>query len=284
MAGTRAPRAGRVAALSALAALATGLAAMLVASRPGAPVPPPPAASTPAPAPPASVPVAWPTPFSVPVHALPPPVALPPGTIRILVVGDSVAKFLGLALRYRQDEARAFVAERGVGSCSIFEAKERIEDGKRVMGTSCSTTWPEDVAELRPDITLVVQGGAFLNERACEPAWLASYEERVLGLTRAMGQNAGRVVLALVPYPMDRWRHGTVLDRVDCFDEMLRKTAEKAHLGVVDLKEYVCPTRACNIESRGHPIRPDGLHFDGVGAEETARWTLRELRRIAAPR
>lgn len=238
-------------------------------------------AAPPAPAAP-SQPASWPTPFSVGVGALPPPSALPPGTIRILVLGDSVAKFLGLALRYRQDEAKAFVAERGVGSCSIFEAKERIEGGKRVMGTSCSTTWAEDVAELRPDVTLVVQGGAFLNERACEAEWLASYEERVLHLTRAMGSNAGRVVLALVPYPLGGWRHGDVLDRVDCFDGMLRRTAAAGRMHVLDLKGHVCPTRACIVESRGHPIRPDGLHFDGVGAEDTARWTLRELRRIAA--
>ena len=48
----------------------------------------------------------------------------------------------------------------------------------------------------------------------------------------------------------------------------------------VDLKSHVCPTTACTLLSQGEPIRPDGLHFDGVGAEETAAWTLGEIHRL----
>lgn len=196
-----------------------------------------------------------------------------------------MASFLGVAMRHRQDEARAFVAERGVGSCSIFEARTTIVDGEPVRGTSCSETWVRDVAELRPDVTLLVMGGAYLGDQACERAWLASYERRVLDLVAAMGPDAGRVVLARVPYPVGAWRHGRVLDQVDCFDAMLERTAAKARLAVLDLLSQVCPApgpeRACRMESRGAPVRPDGLHFDGRGAEDTARWTLHELRRLA---
>lgn len=224
----------------------------------------------------------WPTPFSVPVKELPPPESLPPGTKRVLVLGDSVASFLGLAMRYRQDEFHAFVAERGVGQCTIFEAKTRIEDGKRVEGTSCSASWVEDTARLRPDVTLVVQGGAFFGEQTCDAPWLDAYEARILSLVRAMGPAAGRVFLATVPYPMDRWRWGNLLDRVDCFNAMLRRTAEKGHLATLDLMGALCPTRACIDDSHGKPIRPDGLHFDGAGAEDTARWVLRELLRPGA--
>lgn len=232
---------------------------------------------------------------------MPPPESLPPGTKRILVLGDSVAAFLGVTLRYRQEEVRAFVAERGVGQCSIFEAKARVEDGKTVMGTSCSATWVEDTASLRPDITLIVQGGAFFGEQTCDRPWLDAYEERILFLVRAMGPNAGRVVISTVPYPMDRWRWGNLLDRVDCFNAMLRRTAERGHLPILDLMGHLCPTRACiDVDDGGvspddgatgragatrapSPIRPDGLHFDGPGAEGTARWVLGELLRLATP-
>lgn len=277
--------------------------------------PPPPRVEKPAPSTPPSGSAApspvgvatWPTPFSVASKELPPPDSLPPGTIRILVLGDSVASFLGVALRYRQDEARAFVAERGVGSCSIFPARTRVVDGKPVVGTSCSATWARDTEELRPDVTLLVLGGAFLGDQACEPAWLDSYEQRILTLKEAMGASAGRVVLTRVPYPMGGWRHGNVLGQADCYNEMLRKTAGKARLPVLDLMGYLCRARGdgeggasaplgggpgganrpegpgeCMTESQGRPIRPDGLHFDGVGAEETARWVLRELRRMVA--
>lgn len=232
-----------------------------------APTPPPPPA-------PARV---WPGIYSVPVSDLPPAEDLPPGTIRILVLGDSVASFLGLAMRYRQEETHTFVAHRGIGECSIFEAKTHIVDGRPVLGTSCSTTWAADVAALRPDATLIVQGGAFFGKQTCDVEFLDAYEQRILSLVKDMGPAAGKVALAIVPYPMDRWRWGTVMDRVDCFDAMLRRTAEKGHLGTVDLMAHVCPTKECDVLSDGQPIRPDGLHFDGKGAEETARWTIREL-------
>ncbi|MDI1432142.1 SGNH/GDSL hydrolase family protein [Polyangium sorediatum] len=249
--------------------------------------PPAPAPLTPAPPPPAPAPVAappplsYPTPFSVPTAALPPREALRPGTLRLLVVGDSVSNFLGMALRYRQEEAGTFVALRGVGDCSIFEAKTRIEKGKTVRGTSCSEHWVRDAAELHPDMTLVVMGGAFFNEKACEPAWQASYEKRIFELADGMGTNAGRIVLTRVPYPIKDWRHGDVPARVDCFNEMLERAARTRGWPVLDLMGHVCPTPACRIDSDGQPIRPDGLHFDCVGAEETARWVLGELRRFA---
>jgi hypothetical protein len=162
-----------------------------------------------------------------------------------------------------------------------FEAKTRIEKGKPVRGTSCSERWAEDVAELRPDLTLLVLGGAFLNERACEPAWQAMYERRISTLAEAMGPAAGRIVLTRVPYPMGEWRHGNVPARVDCFNGMLERSARKGRFPLLDLMGHVCPTPSCLAESQGKPIRPDGLHFDGVGAEETSRWVLGELGRFA---
>jgi hypothetical protein len=222
----------------------------------------------------------WPTPFSVEVKALPPREELPPGTLRILVVGDSVAKFLGLAMRYRQDEAGAFVAERGVGNCSIFESTPYIENGKQLMSSSCSMNWASDVAELHPDMTLIVMGGAYFDNTACTAAFRESYEKRVFELVTAMGKNAGHFVMTRVPYPVKAWRHSNVPERVDCFNELLVEIAKKGKYDVLDLMSYVCPTRACNMESHGKPIRPDGLHFDGGGAEDAARWVLGQLRRI----
>lgn|GEM_PF-6543554 len=219
----------------------------------------------------------WPTPFSVELKALPVREALPPGTMRILVVGDSVAKFLGLAMRYRQDEAQAFVAERGVGSCSIFESKPYMENGKQLMSSSCSANWVSDVAELRPDVTLVVMGGGFFNEGACTAAFRDDYQKRLSELTRAMGTHAGRIVITRVPYPVKSWRHSNVVARVDCFNRLLVDAAQRSKHDVLDLMSHVCPTLACQLDSGGKPIRPDGLHFDGGGAEDTARWVLREL-------
>lgn len=71
-----------------------------------------------------------------------------------------------------------------------------------------------------------------------------------------------------------------MLERVDCYNTILTEVAHEQNLATVDLATHVCPTRDCILLSQGEPIRPDGLHPDGVGAEESARWTLGELRRI----
>lgn len=272
--------------LLAFVLLALAAAGIVLARRSPAPMQTPRAPTAAPPSEPDAPPRPWPTPFSVKVKDLPPREELPPGTIRILVVGDSVAKFLGLAMRYRQDEAQAFVAERGVGNCSLFAPAPYIENGKRLMSSSCSEDWASDVAELRPDVTLIVMGGGFFSKEACSVSFRNAYEKRLFELTRAMGAHAGHIVITRVPYPVKHWRHSNVLARVDCFNEVLVDSAQKGKYDVLDLMHHVCPTVACNLESEGKPIRPDGLHFDGGGAEETARWVLAELRRMnqQAPR
>jgi peptidoglycan/LPS O-acetylase OafA/YrhL len=249
-------------------------------SRPALAVPTP-AAPTPAPSASAAS-VRWPDFNSVKSSVLPLRGDLPPGTLRILVLGDSVGQYLGEAMRFQQSAAQAFVAQRAVGACSIHEAAVYYVKGERMTGTSCSATWVEDAAELRPDVTLITLGGAFLGPRTCEPDWRKAYRDRLTFLLRAMGPNAGRVILALVPYPGERWRTPGMLKLVECFNDELARIATDEGRDTLDLMGHVCPTKECILISNGWPVRNDGLHFDGPGAAETASWTLSEIRRIAA--
>lgn len=224
---------------------------------------------------------AYPTKYSVTMQTLPAAKDLRPGQLRVLTLGDSVASFLGIAMRHGQDDREVFVAERGVGSCTLFEAEVRVVDGKRIEGTSCSRDWVKDTEALRPDVTLIVMGGAFLTPKTCEPTFAEAYKNRLGVLVDGMGERAGRVVVAKVPYPVGRWRYGDVPERVVCLNTILDDFARSRALPTIDLMAFVCPTKECNLLSKGEPIRPDGLHFDGVGAEETAAFTWREIRRIA---
>jgi lysophospholipase L1-like esterase len=229
--------------------------------------------------------------FAVPFSELPRANVLPKGMPRILVLGDSVANKLGWALRYRQEEFGVFVAERGVGNCSIFPESGTILKGKSDnAGTtnSCTTTWQSDVETLKPDLTLIVLGGGFFTRarvgnvwrKACEAGWDHAYEERLQSLIDTVRPHSGKIALTIVPYPVGRWRTPAVLERVDCFNQSLRRVAQSRNVPTIDLMSQVCPTRDCNLLSHQAPIRPDGLHFDGVGAEETARYTLRGLSEI----
>lgn len=226
--------------------------------------------------------------YSVDVETLLDPKDLPAGTPRVLVLGDSVAQKLGVALRHRQDERRMWVAHRGVGSCSIVQnltVNHYGTQGTTDKSPGCASRWVEDTQAMHPDITLIVLGGGYYAkmmvdgkpEHPCDPGWHATYKARLLELIDAMGTNAGQVVITLVPFPMDRWRYEGVEEWVTCFNGILKEVADERHLPTVDLMSHVCPTKECIRTVNGAPQRPDGLHPDGVGAEEMSRWTLSQL-------
>ncbi len=243
----------------------------------------------------ALTPSAYPGPYSVPVSTLPPASELRPGSLRVLVLGDSVAQKLGFALRQQQEKENAFVAERGVGNCSILETLTVTRFGSRKASdrtNGCAAKWVSDVAELAPDVTFIALGGGYFatmnidgNERtSCHADWADAYKARLFELLDGMGAKAGKVLIMRVPYPMGRWRYEGIVERVDCFNRILDDVAAERHLATIDVRTHVCPLEkgvACNVLSDGAPIRPDGLHPDGAGAEELARWTLTQIRTSA---
>lgn len=221
--------------------------------------------------------------YDVPVDTLPPREAAGERALRVLVLGDSGAKFLGAQMRHTQRDGLEMVAERGVGSCSLLLGADRaLDDGGVERATSCADRWVKDVRELRPDVTLVVLGGAFLTERACDDTFEAAYAARLDALLAAMGASAGRVVLARIPLPMGRWRWGDVEGRVRCLNTLLDAAAARHGLSTVDLHRFVCPSLACDDARAGAPMRPDGLHFDGAGGRVVARFVWDEIERLVA--
>jgi peptidoglycan/LPS O-acetylase OafA/YrhL len=242
----------------------------------------------------ARAPVTAPGRYSVANRVLPNAKDLPPKTVRILTLGDSVAQAMGIAMRHNQEQvvpgrAPVFVADRGVGDCSIMESlefKRGLPIGHPNPKSGCAATWVSDVEELKPDVTFIVIGGAFFTkfvvdgkrESACGRGWQEGYRARYEQLLTEMGPNAGRVVMALAPYPGKRWIHSTVLADVDCFNGLLREIAEAHRLQIVNIAEHICPARECKLLSdEGAPIRPDGLHPECPGATELTLWTFNEL-------
>jgi hypothetical protein len=233
------------------------------------------------------------SPYALSMAELPTTAQLVPGTLRILTLGDSVAQKLGFALRVHQDTVDAFVADRGVGDCSIMESLH-VKSGEPLghpnPHAGCAANWVRDVKLLKPDITFVILGGAYLAnivvdgqpQTACGAGWQTAYSARLNQLLDEMGGDAGAVSLALVPYPGPRWVHGTVIRDVDCFNQLLTRIAKQRQLNTVDLFAQLCaadqPRGTCQLLSEGAPIRPDGLHPECPGAAAIARWTLRQLR------
>ncbi len=212
---------------------------------------------------------------------------LPAGTMRVLVLGDSVALSLGAMMFWMQTWENASVAHRAIGDCSILEGYSEVHSmsGLKHGNGNCARSWVADVTETRPDVTMIVLGGAFFStvkadgkwNNVCERGWHDAYANRLHALLDDIAPFTKRRVVALAAYPVGKWESPALDDTVDCYNGILRDAALAAHADVLDMARYLCPNRTCTLTTYGAPVRPDGLHYDGPGAEETAHWVLRAL-------
>jgi lysophospholipase L1-like esterase len=183
---------------------------------------------------------------------------------------------------------------RGVGDCSLLEGVvPTISLNNTVhQGGNCAARWAADTVELTPSVTFVVLGGGFFAKarigggilRACDPPWRAAFARELTRRLDSIRASSGRVVVALAPYPVGLWVKANPPSLVDCFDETTAEVVRgfpDVHL--LDLRAELCPGGVCALESGGAPIRPDGVHFDGPGAEAIARTTLARLLEEARP-
>jgi peptidoglycan/LPS O-acetylase OafA/YrhL len=225
-----------------------------------------------------------------PVRAAAPPPEVE-GSTRVLVLGDSVAVALGERLRFVQRGTDASVVVRAAGDCSLLEGVVPVLslNGRAHDGGDCAAAWASDATELRPAVTLVVLGGGFFARariggelrRACDPSWRQAYAKELARRLASIRFATSRLVVALAPYPVGRWEDANPRALVDCFDDTVREVAASVPgVALLDLRAELCPGGACALEENGAPIRPDGVHFDGPGAEPIAR---RVLGRLLAP-
>jgi peptidoglycan/LPS O-acetylase OafA/YrhL len=267
-----------------------------------------------------------PTGKSVAIDVLPRADRLPPKTARILTLGDSVSQRLGYAMRLAQDDFSGrpvFVADRGVGNCSIMENRNLTVGadghvpplGHPDPSHGCAANWVRDATLLKPDITVFIIGGAFFTEMTfhapasdpratdaagekvttCDPRWQEAYRLRLDQLADEMGPSAGELVVARTPYPAGKWRWGDIPQRVDCFNGILDRFAAARHLRTIDLAGHLCPVQAlgkpsaeggeepCRLREGEDDIRPDGLHPDGPGARPLAHWMLTQVVGLERP-
>jgi len=223
-------------------------------------------------------------------HSLPLTSVIPPGTKSVLVVGDSVAQALGERMRAMQTGTKMMIAERGTGDCSILEGTLPTRSLTKVphAGGDCDAHWEHDATILRPNIAIVILGGSHFApvqiegqwQHPCQAGWTKAYGDELEQEVRKMVPYVGQLWLTRVPYPLKHWQTPERDQQIDCFNLMINDVAAKIPgVRIVDLAKHICPSGSdsCAKESAGHPIRPDGLHFAGDGAKETASWMLDQL-------
>ena len=233
---------------------------------------------------------------SVPMEA--PDAALAPEAgppLKVLVVGDSVGIALGGRMGWDGKSDNIDVEQRAIGDCSILDGYVPVHSmaGYPHGNPNCAGSWLEDVKELHPDVTMIVIGGAYFStlqvggkwRRVCEKGWHDAYVKRLSALLDQIAPFSRRRVVLAAAYPVGiKWQSPALIDNVDCFNRTLRDAAEAAHAETLDLNSYLCPEHTCLLTSHDAPVRPDGLHFDGPGAEDTSRWVLAQLRKTDGAR
>lgn len=222
--------------------------------------------------------------------SLPWATVIPPGTKSVLVVGDSVAQALGERMRSVQAGKKIMIAERGTPNCSILEGSlpTLSLSNRPHEGGDCDTHWEKDAVMLHPDIALVILGGGHFApvqiddtwQRPCEAGWTKAYSAELERDLRKLQPHVGQLWVTRIPYALGIWHRPERDGHIDCFNQMIEDVASKVPgVRILDLAKHLCPagSASCATVNAGHPIRPDGLHFAGDGAKETASWVLDQL-------
>ncbi len=225
-----------------------------------------------------------------PVETVPTPVGADP--VRIAVAGDSTAVVIGNALaRYQVDHPDEIaVLPLGQVACTVtIVARSRHYRGESGGDMTSCNHWPEtiprEIAEFRPDVSIVVIGmmeqaqqqleGSDEWHDLMEPEWRERQMRDFARLAEAMGSTGAPVWWSDVPYmefqePLPWISHAP--ERTDVLNGMFRRLAsEQPGVRLLDYAEQIDPQDGSIDLSR----RPDGVHLTDAAADELiAEWLV----------
>jgi len=228
-----------------------------------------------------------------------------PGSIDLLVIGDSTALHLRDALVQRASE-RALQAEvLGALGCGLLPGQQRrFADGSVFDSAHCPALverWHETVATSRPGIVLIFENlsGAAAQRvdgewrTPCEPEYREAYAAALADAVRRFSNRTTRAVLlrslpasAADLRPPFRRQFSDQTDaeidaffeqRTACLNAAREQAAAATNTPLLDLHDLACPNGPCLRELEGSVLRSDGVHFKDAGADLVARWLLDEL-------
>jgi peptidoglycan/LPS O-acetylase OafA/YrhL len=209
-----------------------------------------------------------------------------PGAQRILIVGDSVAYLLGNAFQKLESTTPIAVDNAAVVACvfppTIIRAPA-ASNGGSVEFRPCHPAWETDVVKaFRPTLVFWITtsqtsvGGLYQGQRmvgCSQPVFKTVYQRDLRNEIARLGALGAKVVVTTAAYDVN-----TLFSRSssqnDCENEMRRTVAAASAVQLVDLFSYICPDGFCRSKIRGVTLRPDGLHYEGPGAELVAQWLL----------
>jgi peptidoglycan/LPS O-acetylase OafA/YrhL len=207
--------------------------------------------------------------------------------VRALIIGDSTALTLGIAIAPWTHLYDVNESDQAILGCGVT-----VSDAQKEQGVYVPTNWPcrtdpgshptiwelwrHEVARFRPDVVAILAGrwethtvlrdGQHLN--ISQPGFQADV---AAGLTRAVriaAAHGARVVLLTAPctdsgeQPNGQpWPEDSP-SRLATYNAILRAVAHRTGASVLDLHAMVCPNGAYQQVIDGVTVRsPDGVHF-----------------------
>ncbi len=226
----------------------------------------------------------------------------PPGTSRVLFVGDSVALALADALSRSEVPYHVHIDNAGLLGCGIALGSPRRFRGTDSNDPSFCLKWPQlraqEVAQDRPDVVAVLVGEWELMDRYRDGRWQhigqPAFDAYLAGqldlLIKVVSARGAEVALLTAPCSAPAESPSGALwpendpKRLARFNELLRAAAARhpTKATVVDLKAIVCPGGKYVTTLDGYLIRSsDGIHFPHAAIPPVAAQLLPKLRALA---
>jgi peptidoglycan/LPS O-acetylase OafA/YrhL len=211
--------------------------------------------------------------------------AAPPRTKRVMIVGNSVAYFVGDAFTHVRTDPPIVTLNAALIACYFPDnlTVVRFPGFHELRSGPCSSSWQSAIEQFRPDIVLWMLSGAGDGQAefrghwaaSCDPDWDTNFDQGLRQAIATLGTRGAKVVITTAAYN----RYGYVYhDReVDCDNRVRRMAAASAGAPIIDLFSRICPHDACLVTENGVTLRPDGIHYEGPGAQVIAAWLIEQL-------
>ncbi|MGH7894919.1 MAG: acyltransferase family protein, partial [Candidatus Binatia bacterium] len=208
-----------------------------------------------------------------------------PGSVRVLILGDSLAVSLYSGLEHAAADHDLEVSVGVKVGCELDNA-----------APECPPPWAAQVAEQRPDVVLVAETGYWsliprvvgaevlaIGTARWDEEWTRE-RQAIVDELRAAG--ARRFVFTTLPCFRRLWLRRFPPENTARANADLSALAARnaPHVQLVDLARYLCP------KGRYQPglgavetMRFDGLHLTDEGSDLVGRWLAPQLARAAQP-
>jgi lysophospholipase L1-like esterase len=233
------------------------------------------------------------------------------GPIRVLLVGDSEASFLGFGLGPDSAAANVDFQGDGVFGCGLLTSTTLFH-GTLVNGNlgqrgghtfvPCATQlarWQADVQSFHPDVVLLAEGEYEVRDQHIGATWVhigtsdVDRRERtaINGATRVLGSQGATVVLLTAPYYKQQEQNGgqawpeDARARVDRYNALLRQVtaASNGKVVVADVNARLDPHSQFTTTVDGQVVRfADGIHVTEAGAKLISPWLLTRAAELGA--